>query len=293
MSQYSLCWINNEIIPAEQAQISVLDHGLLYGDGIFEGLRFYHNRVFRLQEHLERLQQSANAISLHLPCSLLEIEQAVNKLVDTFDSEQGYLRLVVTRGVGSLGIDPQKCPKGQMFIIADQLSVVNHSAPQDGIQLLVASTRRIPMDSLDPKIKSLNYLNNILARIEANKAGADEALMLNQQGFICEGTVNNIFLVKHGVLMTPPISDGILAGITRSVILSIAEQTNIAIQEKSLSVYDALNADECFLSGTGAELIPVKQINNQTLPDTESPLYPMIQQHFRGVIEQECLLDQD
>lgn len=288
MSQHSLCWINNEIVPADQARISVLDHGLLYGDGIFEGLRFYHNRVFRLQEHLDRLQQSANAISLQLPHSQAEIELAITQLVEAFDGKQGYLRLVVTRGVGSLGIDPQKCAKGQMFIIADQLNVVNHDSPQDGIQLLVASTRRIPVDCLDPKIKSLNYLNNILARIEANQAGADEALMLNQQGFISEGTVNNIFLVKDGVLMTPPVSDGILAGITRSVILTIAEQLTIEVQEQSLAVYDALNADECFLSGTGAELIPVKQINGQSLSCRSSSLYPMIQQRFREVIEHEC-----
>lgn len=285
MNPYALCWIDQRILPANEARVSVFDHGLLYGDGVFEGLRFYHGKVFRLNAHLQRLQQSADAISLHLPLTLDQIKQAIAQLIDQYHQKSGYLRLVVTRGIGSLGIDPQKCAQPGLFIIADELAVVNSKNKQQGIKLLIASTRRLPAECLNPQIKSLNYLNNILARIEANAAGMDEALMLNTDGYVTEGTVDNIFIVSNKVLKTPKVSDGILAGITREVILQIAGELDIPTKEVSLTPYDVKHADECFLTGTGAELIAVGQINQHKLKQPQLPIYPQIAKSFRQYIE--------
>ena len=288
MSHQALCWLNQQIVPAAEASISVFDHGLLYGDGVFEGLRFYQRKIFRLEQHLQRLQHSAQAIALTLPMSLTQIRRALQQLVEQYPQDDGYLRLVVTRGVGSLGIDPQKCAQAQLFIIADELSVVNHATPADGVKLLIASTRRTPAQCLNPRIKSLNYLNNILARIEANEAGMDEALMLNTQGFVSEGTVDNLFIVRDAVLTTPPVSDGLLQGITRDCILQAAADAGIPCREISLTPYDLLQADECFLSGTGAELIAVGQINQHRFGAPQNPLFPVIEQAFRRLIQREC-----
>ncbi len=288
MNPDALCWIDQQILPADQARLSVFDHGLLYGDGVFEGLRFYHRRVFRLQAHLQRLQHSANAISLTLPLDLAQIESAIHQLVDRYARPDGYLRLVVTRGTGSLGIDPQKCAQPQLFIIADCLSVVDQSDSARGIRLLIANTRRTPAQCLDPRIKSLNYLNNILARIEANQAGMDEALMLNTEGFVSEGTADNVFILQQGELLTPPVSDGLLQGVTRDCILEVARALGIPSHEKRLTPYDLMMADECFLSGTGAELIAVGQINQQVLTPPSQPLFGKIAQAFRHMIEREC-----
>ena len=292
MNQHALCWINNKIVAAHEAQISVFDHGLLYGDGIFEGLRFYSNTVFKLEEHLQRLQQSADAISLTIPLSPEQICLALKQIIERYPSDSGYLRLVITRGIGSLGIDPQKCPQAQLFIIADELSVVNNHHANNGVKLLVASTRRMPAECLNPKIKSLNYLNNILARIEANAAGMDEALMLNTDGFVTEGTVDNIFIIKNGILKTPPVSDGLLQGITRDIILEIAEELDIQTQQSSLTVDDFMQADECFLTGTGAELIPVSQIDQHKYSKPEQPIYPLIEQTFKKSVQAYCNQDE-
>ena len=288
MNSDALCWINQQIMPASEASISVFDHGLLYGDGIFEGLRFYRRRVFRLDAHLTRLRQSAAAISLQLPLSMQEIRDAIAQLVAAYPQDDGYLRLVITRGAGSLGIDPQKCAKPNLFIIADSVSVVNHDNADNGIRLLIANTRRMPAQCLNPRIKSLNYLNNILARIEANEAGMDEALMLNTLGFISEGTVDNLFIIRDGQLITPPVSDGLLQGITRDCILQVAAQAGIECREISLTPLDLLQADECFLSGTGAELIRVGQINQHRFVTPDQPLYPVIERAFRALIQLEC-----
>jgi branched-chain amino acid aminotransferase len=288
MNPQALCWINQQVIPAAEARISVFDHGLLYGDGIFEGLRFYQRKIFQLDAHLQRLQHSAAAIALKLPMTLAEIRSALAQLIAQYPHDDGYLRLVITRGAGSLGIDPQKCATPQLFILADTLSVVNHADASQGIRLLIASTRRMPAQCLNPRIKSLNYLNNILARIEANEAGMDEALMLNTQGFVSEGTVDNLFIIRDGVLMTPPVSDGLLQGITRDCILQVAQESGIPCQQISLTPYDLLQADECFLSGTGAELIPVSQINQHRFAAPPQPLYPVIEQAFRQLIQREC-----
>jgi len=288
MNQQALCWINQKIIPAHEASISVFDHGLLYGDGIFEGLRFYSNKVFQLEAHLQRLQQSADAISLNIPLTPDQIHQAIQQIIEQYPGDSGYLRLVVTRGIGSLGIDPQKCPEANLFIIADELAVVNTTHTEQGISLLVASTRRMPAECLNPKIKSLNYLNNILARIEANEAGMDEALMLNTRGFVTEGTVDNIFIIKDRQLITPRTSDGLLQGITRDVILQISKELGLEVQEMSFTPDYLMQADECFLTGTGAELIPVKQVNQHHFIKPQNPLYPVIAKAFNQTVINYC-----
>jgi branched-chain amino acid aminotransferase len=288
MNDKALCWINQTIIPAQQAQISVFDHGLLYGDGVFEGLRFYHGKTFMLEAHLERLTQSAEGIGLQLPYTLDFISRAIAALVDQFDGDSGYLRLVVTRGAGNLGIDPRKCAQPNLFIIADQLSVLHTGDSAAGISMHIAQTRRLPKQCLDPGIKSLNYLNNILARIEANKAGKDEALMLNVDGFVSEGSVDNVFIISNGVLKTPPISDGLLAGITRAVIIEVAQAAGISCQQASLTIDDLIQADECFLTGTGAELIAVKQLGEHVFAPQQNPLLNVILQGFKNRIDEYC-----
>ena len=288
MSTQALCWINRKIKPAAEASISVFDHGLLYGDGVFEGLRFYHGKTFMLEAHLQRLEFSAQAISLELPYSLAQIAVAIEQLIKQYPGDAGYLRLVVTRGAGSLGIDPRKCAEPSLFIIADELSVMDISDPSQGIKLHVAQIRRLPAECLDPKIKSLNYLNNILARIEANQAGMDEALMLNLDGYVSEGSVDNIFIVADGILKTPPLGDGLLAGVTRAVIIDVASQVGIPCEETSLTLQDLTQAQECFLTGTGAELIPVKQIGQQRFGSPEMALTPVLMRGFRQKIDECC-----
>ena len=289
MNNKALCWINQTIKPAHEATVSVFDHGLLYGDGIFEGLRFYHGRTFMLEAHLQRLQESADGIELVLPYSLQQITQAVEALVDAYPGDSGYLRLVVTRGAGSLGIDPRKCAQPNLFIIADELAVMDVTDPEQGVSLHVAQTRRTPLQCLDPKVKSLNYLNNILARIEANRAGCDEALMLNLDGQVCEGSVDNIFIVRAGELQTPPLEDGMLEGVTRGVVVAAAQRAGIRCRQVSLQVSDLQQADECFLTGTGAELIPVRQIGEHRFAPAPEPLVPIIMQGFKDSIAQYCL----
>jgi branched-chain amino acid aminotransferase len=288
MNPTAVCWINQTIKAAHEASISVFDHGLLYGDGVFEGLRFYRAKTFMLEAHLQRLQASAEAIGLDLPYSLQQITQAIEQLIDAYSSDSGYLRLVVTRGVGNLGLDPQKCSQPSLFIIADQIAVMDVNAEEQGVGLHVAHTRRTPAICLDPKIKSLNYLNNILARIEANRAGMDEALMLNLEGYVSEGSVDNIFIVSDGELLTPPLEDGMLEGITREVVIEVARGAGIACHETSLHVGDLQRAQECFLTGTGAELIPVRRIDDHVFAKAASPLIPVIMAAFKNRIEEYC-----
>jgi len=288
MNENALCWINGTIKPAREASISVFDHGLLYGDGVFEGLRFYHGKTFMLEAHLQRLQRSADGIDLELPYSAGQIAEAIEALVAAYPGDSGYLRLVVTRGAGSLGIDPRKCAQPSLFIIADEVTVMDVTDPAHGVSLHVARTPRTPAQCLDPKVKSLNYLNNILARIEANHAGCDEALMLNLDGNVCEGSVDNIFIVTAGVLKTPPLTDGMLEGITRAVVIDVAAKAGIPCEQVSLRVADLLQADECFLTGSGAELLPVRTIDGQLLPAAETPLLPAIMQGFRDSIAEYC-----
>ena len=288
MNENALCWINQTIKPAREAAISVFDHGLLYGDGVFEGLRFYTNKTFMLEAHLRRLQNSAEGIDLQLPYSTEQIATAIEQLVDAYPGDSGYLRLVVTRGEGSLGIDPRKCARPNLFIIADELAVMDLTEPMQGVSLHVAQTRRTPAQCLNPKVKSLNYLNNILARIEATQAGCDEALMLNTEGYVSEGSVDNIFIVVDGVLKTPPLEDGMLEGITRAVVIDVATAAGIPCEQVSLRVSDLQQADECFLTGTGAELIPVRQIGEHVFGAVQNPQVAIIMQGFKNFIAQYC-----
>jgi len=263
MSTEGICWISNKIIPLEDAKISVMDHGLLYGDGIFEGIRFYNNKAFLLQAHLKRLQTSAKALALKLPKSINELSSLITSVIEAYDNQEGYIRLIVTRGKGPLGINPALCKEPELIIIASPLNMSDEQAQTQGIRTIIASTRRIPADCLDPRIKSLNYLNAILARIEANNAGVQEAIMLNQQGYVTEGSVDNIFLVHDAELYTTPSIDGSLAGITRDQILKLANESGIKTHIKTLAAFDIYAADECFLTGTGAELIPVNEVDGR------------------------------
>jgi len=283
----SLCWLNGEIMPTAQACIPVSDHGLLYGDGVFEGIRFYQGRAFRLPEHLHRLRDSAAAIGLPLPLDQGALETAVADLIAVFGAPEGYLRLVVTRGMGAMGIDPSSCKRGNVFIIATQMELVDAEKRRQGIRVIIAATRRLPVDGLDPRIKSLNYLNHILARMEAANAGAQEAILLNARGHVCEGSADNVFIVREGVLLTPPVSDGALDGITRRVVIELAVQAGIACREATLAPYDLYTADECLLTGTGAELIPVCNIDGRALRQCPGSVYLDLQAQFQALIQRE------
>ncbi len=283
----AMCWINGRILPAAEACVPVHDHGLLYGDGVFEGIRFYHRHAFRLDAHLQRLADSARALALTLPLSQAELAAAVAAVIAAYASENGYLRLVVTRGPGSLGIDPRRCPVPTVFIIADRLEMVSPAVRTQGVRLITAATRSLPADGLDPRIKSLNYLNRILARIEANQAGADEAILLNAAGRISEGTADNLFIVRDGVLLTPPCSEGALAGITRGVIMTLTEEAGVVVREQALAPYDLYNAEEAFLTGTGAELIPVREADGRVLTSCPGPVYQDLQRRFEALVNAE------
>lgn len=276
--------IDGQPKAAEEATISVLDHGLLYGDGVFEGFRFYSGRIFRVDQHLERLKDSAKAIGLTLPMSFDAMTQAMNDTIVRSGQSEGYIRLVVTRGVGPLGIDSTTCADPRTIVIVDELALVDKDIVQQGIKVIIASTRRLATDQLDPRIKSLNYLNNILARNEANAAGAQEAIMLNRDGRIAEGSADNVFIVQNGELLTPPTTEGALAGITRQVVMELAENCNIKSREALLTPFDLVTSDECFLTGSGAELIPVRQIGDTELSE-QRPVFETLQSAFRQIVD--------
>ncbi len=288
LKKQPICWQNGSIKPAHQATVSVFDHGFLYGDGVFEGIRFYHHTPFRLDEHLSRLAASAQAIALTMPLSHAQWRDAVRQTIAHAPSAHGYLRLIVTRGEGSLGINPQSCAKPNALIIADEVQVVSQASRQQGADIIIASTRKPAADALNPRIKSMNYLNPILARIEANHAGADEALMLNAHGFIAEGSADNVFIVQGNRVITPPVSDGALAGITRAVILELAREAGLQAVEQSITAYDVYHADACFLTGTGAELIPVRSVDGRTLRSCPGKIFETLATRFAQTIEKEC-----
>lgn len=280
----ALCWLNGELMPARAARVPVRDHGLLYGDGVFEGIRFYGGRAFRLDAHLDRLYRSAAAIRLTLPCDRNALAAAVAETIAAYGRPDGYLRLVVTRGEGRLGLDPASCQQPNVFILAEELNMVPERVRREGARTIVAATRRIAPDALDPRIKSLNYLNHILARIEAANAGADEAILLNARGHVAEGTADNVFAVRDGVLLTPPVTDGALEGITRGVVLEIAPMLGMVVREVTLSPFDLYTADECFLTGTGAELIPVREVDGRRLGSAPGPVFQALSKAFHDLI---------
>ncbi|MCB1131620.1 MAG: branched-chain-amino-acid transaminase [Verrucomicrobiae bacterium] len=258
-------WLDGKLVDESEAKISVFDHGVLYGDGVFEGIRFYNGRVFRLEEHVRRLFDSSRAIILDLPWTQEEVCRFTCETVAANGLTDGYIRLVVTRGAGELGLNPYLCPKPTMFIIASSIKLYPDEHYQNGLSIITCATRRPAPGALMPQVKSLNYLNNIMAKVEAIQANALEAVMLNEQGYVAECTGDNLFLIKNGELHTPLISDGALDGITRGVIIELARDLGVPVIERSLTRYDIFTADECFLTGTAAEVIPVVALDRRVI----------------------------
>jgi branched-chain amino acid aminotransferase len=257
--------MNGKLVGKADAKVSVYDHGLLYGDGIFEGIRVYAGKVFRLHEHVERLYESALHIDLTIPWSREKMAEEVLRTVAANQKQEGYIRLVVTRGAGTLGIDPNKCEQPQVIVIVDDISLYPQKMYDEGMAVITSSYIRCHPNTISPRVKSLNYLNNILAKMEATRAGVPEAIMLNHQGEVAECTADNIFLVKHGVLRTPPITAGILEGVTRNTVIELARAAGVEVQEIALTRHDVYVADELFLTGTGAEIIPVVKVDGRAV----------------------------
>ncbi len=263
-------YLNGKLLPREEAKISVFDHGLLYGDGVFEGIRAYDGRVFRLSQHLDRLYDSARAIALKIPLTKKEVQDAVIRTLKANNIRSGYVRLVVTRGEGDLGLDPRNCGEPAVFIIADKIELYPEELYRKGLELVTVATKRNIPEAIDPRIKSLNYLNNILAKIEANLQNMPEAVMLNKDGYVAECTGDNIFIVKDSVLITPPFFVGVLAGITRQTVMELAkERLKLVVREEVFTRFHLYNADECFLTGTAAEVIPVVKIDGRQIAQGE------------------------
>lgn len=277
-------WLDGKLVEEQEAKISVFDHGLLYGDGVFEGIRFYNGRVFRLEEHVRRLFDSAKAILLEIPWTQQEVCAFTCETAAANGLKDGYIRLVVTRGQGGLGLNPYLCPKASMFIIAATIQLYPAEHYEKGLALITCATRRPAPAALMPQVKSLNYLNNVMAKVEAIQGGALEAVMLNEQGYVAECTGDNLFIIKHGELITPLISDGALDGITRSVILEIARKLEIKVVERSITRYDIFVADECFLTGTAAEVIPAVSLDRRVIGDGKpGPLTKKILAEFQAL----------
>jgi branched-chain amino acid aminotransferase len=261
-------YINGKFYDKEEAKISVFDHGLLYGDGVFEGIRSYNHKVFKLKEHIDRLYNSAKAIMLEIPMSKQEMEKAIIETLKVNNLSDAYIRVVVTRGAGDLGLDPRKCKSPSVIIITDKIVLYPQEYYENGLELITVSTRRNLPSAINPAIKSLNYLNNIFAKIEAIKAGCEEAIMLTKDGYVAECTGDNIFIVKNKVLITPPIYIGALPGITRETVIEIAKKKlNLEVLEEVFTVYHIYTADECFLTGTAAEVIPVVKVDSRIIND--------------------------
>ncbi|QDV44967.1 Branched-chain-amino-acid aminotransferase [Stieleria neptunia] len=278
-------YINGQFHAPDDAKISVYDHGLLYGDGVFEGMRIYDKKVFRLAEHLKRLDESACAINLQLPISLEQLAADTNETVAKNEIVDGYIRLIVTRGAGPLGLDPFKCSDPQVIIIADSITLYPESYYENGLELVTASTIRNHPAALSPRIKSLNYLNNILAKMEGLKAGCIEALMLNHKGEVAECTGDNLFVIKNGRLNTPPIEAGILEGVTRNAVLELAREAGIETTELPMTRHDIYVADECFLTGSAAEVIPAVTLDGRKIGDGKvGPITQQLNKAFRELV---------
>ena len=277
-------YINGRLYDKEDAKISVYDHGLLYGDGVFEGMRSYGGKVFRLQQHLDRLWNSAKAIWLEIPISRQEMAQAVEETLRVNKIQDGYIRLVVTRGVGTLGLDPNKTSHPQIIIITDHIELYPQAFYDKGLEIITVSTMRNHPAALSPRIKSLNYLNNILAKIEGLQAGCVEALMLNHRGEVAECTGDNLFLVSRGDVLTPPIDAGILEGITRDAVIELARKAGLTVREIPLTKHDVYIADECFLTGSAAEIVPVVKVDSRPIGDGKpGPVTRDLEQRFHDL----------
>ena len=260
-------YIDGKYYPKSQAKISVFDHGLLYGDGIFEGIRAYGGVVFKLKEHIDRLYSSAHMIMLQIPATKEEIIKTVLETLRKNSLKDAYIRLIVTRGTGDLGLDPKKCPKATVIVITDTISLHKSEAKEQGVTAMISWVKRDPVDATSHEIKSLNYLNSILAKIEANIAGVDEAICLDKNGFICEGVAENVFIVKNAKLFTPPSYTGALSGITAAETMKLARKLGYDTKEKNITPYELFNADEVFFTGTAAEIVPVRELNKRTIGD--------------------------
>lgn len=280
-----LVYINGQFFPAADARISVFDHGLLYGDGVFEGIRAYNGRVFRLDQHLERLYNSAKAIVLEIPLSLDEMRAAVLESLRRNDLSDGYIRLVVSRGCGDLGLDPRKCRDGAtVIIIADSIELYPPEFYARGLEIITVVTRRNLPEAINPAIKSLNYLNNVLAKVEVVRAGLLEGLMLNHEGYVAEATGDNVFLYANGRLVTPPPSVGILKGITRDAVIELAADLGIPVFEERFTRYYVYTAEECFLTGTAAEIIPVVVVDGRKIGNgVPGPVTQSLMERFRAL----------
>ncbi|HHV82148.1 MAG TPA: branched-chain-amino-acid transaminase, partial [Tepidanaerobacter syntrophicus] len=274
--------------PKEEAKISVFDHGFLYGDGVFEGIRAYNGRVFKLKEHIDRLYNGARGVMINIPLTKEEMTEVVLETLRRNQLRDAYIRLVISRGAGDLGLDPKKCSKPTIVCIADKIVLYPEELYEKGMEIITAATRRNRPEGVNPQMKSLNYLNNIMAKLEANLAGAPEALLLNNEDYVAECTGDNIFIVKNGVLITPPPYVGILVGITRNAIIEAAERLGIKVEEKVFTRYEVFTADECFLSGTAAEAVPVVKVDGRPIADGKpGPITKQIIKEFKELIKTE------
>ena len=281
-------YIDGNWFDKDEAKISVYDHGLLYGDGVFEGIRIYGGTIFRLKEHVRRLYDSAKAIMLTIPMTAEEMEALLIEAVEKNSKADGYIRLVITRGVGDLGINPATCPKASVIVIVDDIALYPAEHYEKGIKVITASTRRNSPDALDPRVKSLNYLNNVMAKMEARQAGCLEAILLNREGKVAECTGDNIFYVRDGVLITPSGDQGALKGITRDVVIEAAEGIGTETRAVPTTLYDLYTADECFLTGTAAEMIPVTTIDGRSIGGGKpGPETSKIREAFQALIRRE------
>ncbi|MCR8629571.1 MULTISPECIES: branched-chain-amino-acid transaminase [Paenibacillus] len=279
-------YLNGKYVSKEDAQISVYDHGFLYGDGIFEGIRIYNGNIFKSKEHLDRLYDSAKSIMLDIPLKQSEMQEVLNETIRRNELRDGYIRLVVSRGPGDLGLDPRRSPKANVIIIVEQLSIYPEEAYINGLKTVSVSTRRNVPDALNPKIKSLNYLNNILVKIQANLAGVGEAIMLNSQGYVAEGSSDNIFIIKRGVIFTPPCYCGALEGITRAAIIEISDKLGYKVKEEPFTLHDVYVADEVFFTGTAAEVIAVREVDARTIGEGKAgPITTNLLKEFRKLVE--------
>ena len=264
-----LIFIDGEFLPRAEAKISVFDHGVLYGDGVFEGIRCYNGYVFKLDEHLERLYDSAKSLMLQIPIPIDTMKQNVLETLRQNQLHEGYIRLIVTRGIGDLGLDPDKCEHPSVIIIADKIKLYPQHFYENGLEVVTVSVRRNYAEAINPRIKSLNYLNNILAKIEAKQSGAGEALMLNSDGYVVECSGDNIFWVKNEIIVTPPSYIGILEGVTRNSVIALAREAGFQVEERVFTRHDLYIADECFLTGTAAEVIPVVKLDQRVIGNGE------------------------
>ncbi len=286
MNKELLVYIDGEYYPKSQAKISVYDHGLLYGDGVFEGIRAYNGVVFKLKEHIDRLYRSAHAIMLQIPVTKEEMIKIVLETLRKNQLKDAYIRLVVTRGVGDLGLDPRKCQKPTIIVITDTIALHKGEAKEKGVTAMLSWVKRDPVDATTHEIKSLNYLNSILAKIEANINGVDEAICLDKNGYICEGVAENVFIVKNGRIYTPPSYTGALPGITAAAVTELAKQLGYEVIEKNLTPYELFTADEVFFTGTAAEIVPVREINKRQIGSGKpGPITRRLMEEFSKLVQ--------